>query len=146
MNNQTDASRKLPHPLANCAAALTALIHSNTLLGATAAAPAPSTAWNLLIALIVFSATVGSIVLNFAAIRQWDRNWGLVSGLPILGLMLWAGIIVMAKYVDPATHSLWALEIFAWAMMNMIYMVTVMTAKRMFAKRDAESQGSAPLD
>lgn len=95
-------------------------------------------AWDILILLIVFATCVGSVVLNFAAIRQWDRNWGLVSGLPILGLALWAGIIVTGKMLDPESHMLWQLEIFAWAMLNMIYMVTVMTAKRMFAKRDAE--------
>lgn len=111
-------------------------------LGATAGNAASATFWSLLIVVIVFAATVGSIVLNLAAIRQWNRNWGLVAGLPILGLMLWSGIIVVAKSADPAAHALWTLEIFAWAMLNMIYMVTAMTAKRMFAKRDAENSAS----
>jgi len=118
------------------------LCFASAAMASTVGGAAPATAWNLLIMLIVLAATVGSIVLNIAAIRQWDRNWGLVSALPILGLVLWSGIILTAKIIDPDSHSLWTLEIFAWAMINMIYMVTAMTAKRMFAKRDEE--GSAP--
>jgi len=95
--------------------------------------------WTTLIILIVFAATAGSAVLNIAAIRQWDRNWGLVSGLPLVGLLVWSLLIFIAKFVDPETHALWTLEIFAWAMINMVYMVTAMTAKRMFAKRDEEN-------
>jgi hypothetical protein len=91
----------------------------------------------------VFAATAGSAVLNIAAIRQWDRNWGLVSGLPLVGLLAWSLLILVAKFVDPETHALWTLEIFAWAMINMIYMVTAMTAKRMFAKRDVESSANS---
>lgn len=95
-----------------------------------------SAIWNTLLLLIVFAATAGSGVLNVAAIRQWDKNWGLVSGLPLLALFIWVAIIVFSRSLDPSSHALWAFEIFAWAMINMIYMVTAMTAKRMFAKRD----------
>lgn len=115
----------------------------NPALAASADGPAYSAAWNTVIVLIVFAATVGSAVLNFAAIRQWDRNWGLVSGLPLLGLLIWCGIILLGKSIDGNSHSLWQLEIFAWAMINMIYMVTAMTAKRMFAKKDAEKSPKA---
>lgn len=107
---------------------------------ALAAEPASGSnaSWGVVIALLVLAATAGSAVLNIAAIRQWDRNWGLVSGLPLAGLMLWCLLILIAKRMDPGAHALWLLEIFAWAMINMIYMVTAMTAKRMFAKRDDE--------
>lgn len=99
--------------------------------------------WNLIILLVVCTATAGSAVLNIAAIRNWDRNWGLVSGLPLLGLLLWGTLIFVAKQLDANTHELWALEIFAWAMINLIYMVTAMTAKRMFAKRDGEGPANS---
>ena len=99
--------------------------------------------WDLIIWLVVFTATAGSAVLNIAAIRNWDRNWGLVSGLPLLGLLLWGTLILVAKQLDASTHELWALEIFAWAMINLIYMVTAMTAKRMFAKRDGEGSANS---
>lgn len=114
---------------------------STSALAATAnGGSSPASTWNLAIALVVLAATAGSAVLNIAAMRQWNRNWGLVAGLPLLGLVLWCLLIVVAKQLDSSTHQLWALEIFAWAMINMIYMVTAMTAKRMFAKRDgAES-------
>ncbi|MEX0963003.1 MAG: hypothetical protein WDZ52_03035 [Pseudohongiellaceae bacterium] len=118
-------------------AALTLVPVSST-ASATAASSGSASAWNLVIVLIVVAATVGSGILNFAAIRQWNRNWGLVSSLPLLGLLLWSAIILTAKAIDPSSHMLWQLEIFAWAMLNMIYMVTAMTAKRMFAKRDGQ--------
>ncbi|GJM12157.1 MAG: hypothetical protein DHS20C12_05600 [Pseudohongiella sp.] len=67
----------------------------------------------------------------------------MVSGLPLFGLLVWCLVIVVSKQLDPDTHQLWLLEIFAWAMINMIYMVTAMTAKRMFAKRDSEETANS---
>jgi len=93
---------------------------------------------------LVAAATAGSGALNIAAIRQWDRNWGLVSGLPLVSLLAWGVIIVVSKQMSAGAHELWLLEIFAWAMINMIYMVTAMTAKRMFARRDAEQSSNPP--
>ncbi len=116
---------------------------SSSAIAASANVTATSNSWNLIIALVVFAATAGSAILNIAAIRQWDRNWGLVSALPLLGLMLWGLIIVVAKQLDASAHELWTLEIFAWSMINMIYMVTAMTAKRMFAKRDDEASANS---
>lgn len=142
MNSKTDQTRKTQCGLNIATLSLLCLGTSNSTLAAVTSDSASATSWNLLIILIVFAATAGSVVLNIAAIRQWDRNWGLVSALPIFGLVIWSGIIVTAKIIDTNSHMLWTLEIFAWAMINMIYMVTAMTAKRMFAKRDEE--GSAP--
>lgn len=116
---------------------------SNSAIAASANSTGSANTWDLLIALLVFAATAASAVLNIAAIRHWDRNWGLVSGLPLLGLVLWGVVIVVAKQLDGSAHELWALEIFAWAMINMIYMVTAMTAKRMFAKRDDEASANS---
>lgn len=117
------------------------LASSSATAAATTTGEATSS-WNLVIALVVFAATAGSAVLNIAAIRHWDRNWGIVSGLPLIALLLWGLLIVITKQVDASAHELWALEIFAWAMINMIYMVTAMTAKRMFAKRDEEASAN----
>ena len=114
------------------------VLGSSSAIAASANSASSTNTWDVIIAFLVFAATAGSAVLNIAAIRNWDRNWGLVSGLPLLGLLLWGALIVIAKQLDESTHELWALEIFAWAMINLIYMVTAMTAKRMFAKRDGE--------
>jgi peptidoglycan/LPS O-acetylase OafA/YrhL len=132
-----DRKPSTPHILA--AVILSALaVVSSPAIAASANIVGPTNSWNLTIAFLVIAATAGSAVLNIAAIRNWDRNWGLVSGLPLLGLLLWGALIVVAKQIDANAHDLWALEIFAWAMINLIYMVTAMTAKRMFAKRDGE--------
>lgn len=120
-----------------------ALVAMRTASAAATGGAASAGEWTLLIIVIVFAATAGSAVLNVAAIRQWDRNWGLVSALPLFGLVLWIGIILTAKIIQADSHMLWTLEIFAWAMINMIYMVTAMTAKRMFARRD-EEESSPP--
>jgi len=118
-------------------------VASNPAIAATANSADTTTSWNLIIVLVVFAATTGSAVLNIAAIRHWDRNWGLVSALPLFGLLLWGLVIVVARQLDANAHELWSLEIFAWAMINMIYMVTAMTAKRMFAKRDDEASANS---
>ena len=112
---------------------------SSSAIAASTNSADSTNSWSLIIVFLVFAATAGSAVLNVAAIRHWDRNWGLVSVLPLFCLLLWGAFIVVAKQMDESAHELWALEIFAWAMINMIYMVTAMTAKRMFAKRDDEA-------
>jgi len=127
-------TRLIVHPLILC---LLALGHSSIIAASTNSA-GPDNTWELIIVLVVLIASAGSAVLNIAAIRHWNRNWGLVSGLPLLGLLLWGAFIVVAKLLDSSAHELWTLEIFAWAMINLIYMVTAMTAKRMFAKSDGE--------
>lgn len=116
---------------------------SSTAIAASTTSAGSTSTWDVIIALIVLATTAGSAALNIAALRQWDRNWGLVAGLPLFGLLLWGVFIAVAKQMDASTHELWALEIFAWAMINMIYMVTAMTAKRMFAKRDGEESVSS---
>ncbi len=114
------------------------LITTNTALAASLSDSSSSGIWDLIIIFVVIAVTLASAVLPAAAIRQWDRNWRLVAGLPLFILLAWLLIIVITKSLNPESHQLWPLEIFAWAMINMIYMVTVMTAKRMFAKKDSE--------
>ena len=119
------------------------LVFSSSLaIAASVNSAGSADSWDLIIWIVVFTATSGSAVLNIAAMRNWDRNWGLVSGLPLLGLLLWGVLIFVTKQLDSSTHELWALEIFAWAMINLIYMVTAMTAKRMFAKSDSEKSAN----
>ncbi|MFT4816952.1 MAG: peptidoglycan/LPS O-acetylase OafA/YrhL [Pseudohongiellaceae bacterium] len=137
MITEQDRKSTIPHILTAVILSLLAVVSSSA-IAASANIADPTNTWNLTIAFLVFAATAGSAVLNIAAIRNWDKNWGLVSGLPLLGLLIWGALIVVAKQLDANAHALWALEIFAWAMINLIYMVTAMTAKRMFAKRDGE--------
>ena len=135
----TQQDRKTNTRLIIAAATLSLLtLGSGSALAASANSAGSTNTWSVVIALVVLAATAASAILNIAAIRQWDRNWGLVSGLPLFGLLLWGLIISVSKQLDASAHALWALEIFAWSMINMIYMVTAMTAKRMFAKRDGE--------
>jgi hypothetical protein len=125
-----------------CSLALISLSGSSVVAAAASEAGISNT-WNVLIALLVLAATAGSAALNIAAIRQWNKNWGVVSAVSLVSLLLWCMLILVAKQLDPGSHELWQLEIFAWAMLNMIYMVTVMTAKRMFAKQDIEESTSS---
>ena len=141
MITQQDQKSNTRHILAVAILSLLAMASSSA-IAASASSAAPTNTWNLIIAFLVFAATAGSAVLNIAATRNWDRNWGLVSGLPLLGLLLWGVLIFVAKQLDSGSHELWALEIFAWAMINLIYMVTAMTAKRMFAKSDSEKSAN----
>ena len=94
--------------------------------------------WNLLIALTVFSVAVASAALPIAAFRQWQGTWRFSAALPLLILAIWLGIIFISRIISTESHGLWALEVFGWAMLNMIYMVALMTIKRIFEKADKE--------
>ncbi|MFN3162237.1 MAG: hypothetical protein ACE37N_01820 [Pseudohongiellaceae bacterium] len=94
--------------------------------------------WNLIIALVVLVFSLASAALPAAAIRQWRGAWCFAAAAPLVGLLLWLLLIVVGRLIDPASHRLWPFEIFAWAMLNMIYMVAVMTTKRTFEKADQE--------
>lgn len=96
--------------------------------------------WNWVIALIVISATLASAALCIAAYRNWPQRgwrWGALAPLGVLALML--VIIGFARSGENLSHELWPLEIFAWSMLNMIYMVGLMTTKRIFEKADTQS-------
>ena len=90
--------------------------------------------WDLVIAAIVLVFTLASGALSFAAMRQWKGKWSISALLPMVILALWCLIIVIAKVQSPESHTLWPFEIFAWAMLNMVYMVGVMTIKRILEK------------
>ena len=92
--------------------------------------------WNFVIAILVISISAGSAALPIAAIKQWHGNWRISAIIPIAVLVLLIVIIVTAQIGNPQSHRLWSLEIFAWAMLNMVYMVAVMTIKRILEKED----------
>ena len=94
--------------------------------------------WDVLIALFVFAVTAASAALPLAAWREWRGYWRPGALFPLLFLLFWLGVIGLSKWRDPESHSLWPFEIFAWAMLNMIYMVGLMTAKRIIDKSDKE--------
>ena len=98
--------------------------------------------WNLVIALIVIVFTLASAALPLAAARQWQNSWSLAAKFPLFILVVWVLIIVVAKLQSIDSHRLWSFELFAWAMLNMVYMVTVMTIKRIIEKNDEKSLSS----
>ncbi len=94
--------------------------------------------WNLVIAATVLVFSLASAVLPVAAIRQWQGAWRISAILPLLALLAWIALIAISKSIDADSHRLWPFEIFAWSMLNMIYMVSAMTIKRIFEKADQE--------
>lgn len=97
--------------------------------------------WNSILTLVVIAVTAGSTALPISAYRYWTGYWKLVAAIPLLALVAWSSWIVIARLLQPTTHQYWLLEIFAWAMLAMLYMATMMTAKRQFEK--AENSGSS---
>ena len=91
-------------------------------------------AWNLVIALIVIIFTMASAALPIAAMRQWKNAWSTAAKVPLFVLVVWILVIIVGKLQAADSHNLWSFELFAWAMMNMVYMVTVMTIKRIIEK------------
>ena len=92
--------------------------------------------WNLVIAAIVLVFSAASAALPLAALRHWHGGWRLGAMLPLCALLAWAALILLSKALDADSHRLWPFEIFAWAMLNMVYMVGLMTSKRIFDKAD----------
>jgi cation transport ATPase len=86
--------------------------------------------WNLVIALIVMLVTMASAALPLAALRQWHGGWFITAAAPIAVLVMWGALIFLSRLDNPNSHRLWPFEIFSWAMINMIYMVALMTYKR----------------
>lgn len=94
--------------------------------------------WNLIIAVIVIAISFASAALPIAASKQWTGNWRVSAIMPLAVLLLWIAIIVFGRLQSSDSHQLWPFEIFTWAMLNMIYMVAVMTVKRVLDKADQE--------
>ena len=111
----------------------------NSALAAAAGETEFSWWWNLVIAMVVLVFSLASASLPLAAWRQWRGAWRYAAAAPMAGLIFWALLIVVGRISDPASHRLWPFEIFAWAMLTTIYMVAVMTTKRIFEKADQES-------
>lgn len=94
--------------------------------------------WNWVIGFIVLSATLASAALSVAAYRNWQhQGWRAASILPIAVLAILLVLIAESGLSGRNSHGLWPLEVFAWSMINMIYMVGIMTTKRIFEKADA---------
>lgn len=92
--------------------------------------------WNGILSVVVLATAAGSAALPVSAYRYWTGYWKLVAAIPMLMLTGWTGLIVISRLLQPGAHAYWQLEIFAWAMLTMLYMATVMTAKRQFEKAD----------
>lgn len=126
--------------------AILCLLSPWALLAAEADQSTSALFWNLVIAVIVLAVTLASAALPLAACRQWQESWRLTALAPLLVLALWVGIIVLSRLSDPNSHRLWPFELFSWAMLNMIYMVAVMTYKRQIDKAAAERLASQSAD
>ena len=95
--------------------------------------------WDVVMLVIVFLTLSSSAALTVAAWRQWRRGWRLVAALPLALLVCWSGWILAARSIDPSSHALWSFELFGWALLNLLYMVTALTAKRTFEKAASEN-------
>ena len=95
--------------------------------------------WVYVIIGFVLATLACSAALPLAAIRQWSGAWKACAISPLIALAAWVGFIITAKQLDQSAHPLWMLELFSWSMLNLIFMVTAMTAKRTFEKSRAET-------
>ena len=101
---------------------------------------AQATFWNWVIAVIVLVTLLASAALPAAALKQWHGRWRYLAIFPLAILMIWVLVIVTGRLDDSSSHRLWPFELFTWAMLNMIYMVIIMTGKRKLDKADEEAR------
>ena len=132
----------LPRPFVALVVTAILLVLSSLAAGsessAIEAADSSEWGWNLIIAVIVIAISSASAALPIAASKQWTGYWRVSAITPLAVLLLWIAIIVFGRLQSSDSHQLWPFEIFTWAMLNMIYMVAVMTVKRVLDKADQE--------
>ena len=105
--------------------------------------------WDIVIILIVVSAALGSAALPGAALVHWRGLWRVGAGLPFIGLVLWGGgsAVGCALRVDATlsgcasalitSYTGWMLGLFAWAMLTLVYMMGLLTARRIIGKGES---------
>ena len=94
--------------------------------------------WNFFITLIVI-AVPGSIAwLTWASVRLWRGYWRIMAATPLVILAVWTVVIILSNLSGSPEHRMWPFEIFIWAMATVVYLVVLMTAKRTFARAEAE--------
>lgn len=130
----------MPNPAIRILASLGLCTLPAAALGAAADVDGGNWIWSLTIVALVLIFTLASALLPLAALRQWSGPWRYIAAAPLMLLFLWAILIGSQKLINPALHPLWSLQMFAWAMLNMIYMVAAMTAKRVFIKADEQGR------
>ncbi len=86
--------------------------------------------WNLLVVVIILAVSAASAALTIAALKLWYGHWRWAAVFPFFILAFWILIIIGSRLFNEDAHLLWPLEIFAWAMLNLIYMQTLMIAKK----------------
>ena len=132
----------LPRPFFALVVTTILLVFSSLAAGSESrvieAADSSEWGWNMIIAVIVIAISSASAALPIAASKQWTGSWRVSAIMPLAVLLLWIAIIVFGRLQSSDSHQLWPFEIFAWAMLNMIYMVAVMTVKRVLDKADQE--------
>lgn len=121
-------------------ALFTTLLAIAPVLASAAANAEANPLWNGILLLVVLMATAASAALPISAYKYWTGYWKLVAAIPLLLLLGWSAWIVIAKLLQTAAHPYWLLELFAWAMLTMLYMATMLTAKRQFEKADNSQQ------
>jgi len=99
-------------------------------------AEADGLSWNLIIPIMVLVVCGSVIFLCYQAILAWSGYWKTMALAPLLVLVVWSVVILIAKISDPTSHEIWPFEVFSWAMFTTIYLVVLMTAKRTFDKTE----------
>jgi hypothetical protein len=111
-------------------------------IGETDPEAASSLFWSILVSALVAVITGAIAALPYAAMKQWQGHWKTLAMLPLAVLLIWVAVIALSILLNPNSHSLWAFEIFAWAMGTSVYIVILITAKRAFEKED-QKEGSS---
>ena len=113
-----------------------ALCVPGTCLAAVPGQSIQAMAWQIVVVLIVLLSLLASAALPCAAQKQWKGGWRLVAQAPLAVLLAWSLVILATKALQPGSHPMWELELFSWAMLNMIYMVVMLTARKVISREE----------
>lgn len=88
----------------------------------------------LIVSLLALAVATAGVWLPWAAYRAWRGAWRKAALAPLLFGLLWLVWTIARAAANPGGGASWQLQIFAWAMMAMVYMTCAFTIKSILGK------------
>ncbi len=90
-------------------------------------------ATDLGISLLTLAVAAAGAWLPWAAYRAWRGTWRRAALAPLLLGLPWL-VWMIARAANPGDGANWRLQIFAWAMLTLVYMTCAFTIKSILDK------------
>ncbi len=86
------------------------------------------------VSLLALAVAAAGAWLPWAAYRAWRGPWRRAALAPLLFGLLWLVWMIARAAANPGDGANWQLQIFAWAMLTLVYMACAFTIKSILDK------------